>query len=180
MGNEKFGAKSQYTDGSNLYQYVSSNSVSNIDFMGLKKVCGPNVWIWTGYWCVDEDVWDQAMDEAAMAILDQTVCWWSCVVKGNKCCSTAIGSALSITYTHLPFPKTRGQVPKGSGYATLMSQASYFLKKHGCKAIGQKFRTAARTIKGAKLGSGVAVIAKGAIAGEAILSVYCSYTCASR
>ena len=39
MGNQNFAPKSQYTDGSNLYQYVSSNSVNKVDYWGLEEAC---------------------------------------------------------------------------------------------------------------------------------------------
>jgi RHS repeat-associated protein len=47
----------------NLYRYVLNQSIRLTDLYGLKK-CGPRVWVYTGSWCVEDNVWDAAMDAA--------------------------------------------------------------------------------------------------------------------
>lgn len=52
---------------SNLYRYVSNRSTSFLDPTGNSK-SGPIVWLYTGSWTVDDNVWDGAMDAAGGSI----------------------------------------------------------------------------------------------------------------
>ncbi|MGE4286953.1 MAG: RHS repeat-associated core domain-containing protein [Phycisphaerae bacterium] len=79
----RFAPTSQYTDGRNLYEYCAGDPVNERDTWGLKIKCGPEIWIWTGHWCVDEEVWGNLMDEAALTIYD-TIHPFSPV--GGQCC----------------------------------------------------------------------------------------------
>jgi RHS repeat-associated protein len=47
----------------NIYRYVYNKPNSLLDWSGLKK-CGPTVWVYTGSWCVDDDVWNAAIEAA--------------------------------------------------------------------------------------------------------------------
>jgi hypothetical protein len=39
------------------------------------------VWLYTGSWCVDDNVWDAAMEAAGNVIN----CWWQCEVDIHQC-----------------------------------------------------------------------------------------------
>ncbi|MDO4575232.1 MAG: RHS repeat-associated core domain-containing protein [Planctomycetia bacterium] len=52
----------------NLYRYVG-NAVHYTDFSGLRK-CGPRVWVYTGSWCVEDNVWEAAIEAAEQSIPD--------------------------------------------------------------------------------------------------------------
>ena len=49
-----------YVDGNAFYQYVGSAPSFRLDPLGLAEVCGPRVWLFTGWWCVEEEVWGAA------------------------------------------------------------------------------------------------------------------------
>ncbi len=49
-----------YVDGNAFYQYVGSAPSFRSDPLGLAEVCGPRVWLFTGWWCVEEEVWEAA------------------------------------------------------------------------------------------------------------------------
>jgi RHS repeat-associated protein len=47
----------------NLYEYVSSDPLSGLDPLGLVR-WGIHVWLYTGNWSVEDDVWEAATDAA--------------------------------------------------------------------------------------------------------------------
>ncbi|MDR0521506.1 MAG: hypothetical protein LBH00_06600, partial [Planctomycetaceae bacterium] len=59
----------------NLYRYVRNQPIRLTDLYGLKK-CGPRVWLYTGSWCVDDNVWDAAMDAVGRFVN----CWGQCEI----------------------------------------------------------------------------------------------------
>jgi RHS repeat-associated protein len=74
-----------------LYRYVGNQVIVSIDSNGTEK-CGPRVWVYTGDWCVEDNVWDAAMDAAGKVVS----CWWECEVEIHKCVA---GQMLTVTET---------------------------------------------------------------------------------
>jgi RHS repeat-associated protein len=55
----------------NLYEYVHGRPNLHLDPFGL-EACGLSVWVYTGSWCVEDNVWEAAMDAAGGAIADSS------------------------------------------------------------------------------------------------------------
>lgn len=149
-------------------------------------VCGSKVQIYTGRFCATKKEYNAALTGFVEQANVQIKCWWDCMVKSNKCACAAIGAGANIVYSMVELAKLPGQVPKGGGMTTLLSQTSYWVKRIPlCKKIGHMFRMEARWIQGSLSKSGILrtgakVAIKGAIAGEIILSIHCSCKCATR
>jgi RHS repeat-associated protein len=74
----------------NIYRYVNNSPVLLFDPTGLVTVCGPRVLLYTGRWCVDESIWDAAIDAAGEVV----ICWWQCEIKTHDC---VLGKILTTT-----------------------------------------------------------------------------------
>ena len=76
--------------GVNLYQYALASPFNAVDPFGLQSTCGPIVWVYTGSWCVEESVYNDAMEAAGRVV----TCWWECEVNIHKCIA---GNILLVT-----------------------------------------------------------------------------------
>ncbi|MEZ5948294.1 MAG: RHS repeat-associated core domain-containing protein [Planctomycetaceae bacterium] len=96
-----------------LYAYANHNYLNKIDPRGLDvivfdgpgpaggipapkpkpgQVCGFYVWLYTGRACVDEDVYEDALDAAAEVL----TCWWNCELKTHtKITNVVSGTGVS-------------------------------------------------------------------------------------
>jgi RHS repeat-associated protein len=59
----------------NMYRYVNNFPTILLDPDGL-KVCGVHVWVYTGSYCVEDNVWNAAMEGAAMGL----ICGFECEI----------------------------------------------------------------------------------------------------
>lgn len=55
-------------------------------------VCGPRVWVYTGSWCVEENVWQDAIGAAGQVVS----CWWDCEVTTHKCVAGKILTTVEV------------------------------------------------------------------------------------
>ena len=175
-------------DRERLYLYLAANPLATFDPMGLKKTCGPRVWLYTSYWCIDEEIYERALDAAAGFVL----CWWDCEKRVHKGAAAyvadAVGAGIGVGYTHGKFFKKPRQIrmPGSSDKTTLQSRNSLSCKAKGHKRLHRLLRRSAREAKGGKVGRlrkfRIAKSAvKSGVAGVAIVeagvSWYCSLKC---
>lgn len=111
----------------NLFAYVTNNPINYVDPLGLKKVCGWRVRVYTGSWCVEENVWQAALDAAAGVVN----CWWQCEVRAHQC---AAGKVLTVT-------ETLSGVVTGLG-AKVPKVPGELLANQGKNGLAQSFRLA--------------------------------------
>jgi len=178
--------------GVNIYQLVSSRPIDFLDPMGLERVCGPYVWLYTGDWCTDSTVYDAALDAAADSIVRNFKCWLSCVISANKCGATYVlgvvtSSAIFFRDTGHRL-KTADEFARGLGphrfrspFTTTQSRKAYELYlKEGNSSAQKALREAARKYKmdfNLKKSIGKSVF-KGIVAVESVISISCSVKCA--
>jgi RHS repeat-associated protein len=115
-------------DSSNLYRYVGNAPSVYVDPMGLEQ-CGPRVWLYTGSWCVPDNVYDAAIQAAGGVV----TCWWVCEKKvhlsGAAVIADAAGAGGALGFTHLPIPKPPSLVIPGHNVnTTIQSLSSYGAK----------------------------------------------------
>ena len=115
-----FDVLGQYYDNENLYHYLRSCPVVFYDTYGLKRVCGLDVWMYTGSWCSSQEVYDAA----ALALLgkaeEQVKCLAQCEISAHVAIAkTVVGVGVAHgTYETLPIPKAIPKMlglPRGTG-----------------------------------------------------------------
>ena len=182
---------------SNLYRYAASCPNNSTDPSGLivprplpvkpkplppganRWVCGIDVWVYTGSWCVPNNVWDAAINAAAGVV----TCWWNCEVQTHKsilgCACDLAGPAVTVTFTHLQIAKPDDikTLANATGITTLQSLLALRLKEGGYDCASGLLRRGAQAVSKAPWKEGL----KSGIAGVAIvelgISIFCAIKC---
>ena len=161
----------------NLYRYVG-NMVHYTDSIGLKK-CGPRVWLYTGSWCAENNVWEAAIEAAGNALL----CWWKCEAEIHECVAgklllvtETISGSWSVITSRIPKRPEEIFNPKDIYKGAVRN----IINKLGFKG-SQAERIARAMVRGPW--KPVAIVAKGVFATtmvvEAGFSISCGYKCGS-
>jgi hypothetical protein len=144
------------------------------------KYCGPYVKLYTGWWCVDPNVWEAAMEAAGGLV----TCWWDCEVSIHKCpcCVAADATAAFCTVAFTHWEIAKGQVRQGIGspgnITTLQSALALKLAQMGCKgAVQQLLRRGAQQVSVRLVCSGCTSAVAGIGAVEMTISAYCGWKC---
>lgn len=158
---------------SHAYAYGANNPVRYVDPSGLKEVCGFYVWLYTGLgWCVDESVWNAAMNAAGEVV----TCWWNCEVKTHKtvCGKVLVGTEVIsgvVGGIGARIPKAPGEIfIPGDIYKSLFRD---LVKKFGTREAEMIMRAIERS-KGVSAAKGTFVAA---VLIEAGISINCSWHC---
>jgi RHS repeat-associated protein len=168
----------------NLMRYIQNFPVLHTDPNGLEK-CGPRVWLYTGDWCVDDNVWDAAIEAAGKVVS----CWWDCEITTHTNVATYIEGALTSTSSwaiveRAPIlQKTIEELSHKLGpvrkNTSILSRIAYNLKKYSrTQRIGQIIRNHMRYTRNAPIRSICRTGVIGFVITETIISFYCSWKCA--
>jgi len=161
----------------NLYRYVGNSSTGFTDPSGLEK-CGPRVWLYTGSWCVPDNVWNAAIDASGEVV----TCWWECEKRIHSSVAAPIadtaGAAGMIGFTHMPIPKPPSLfLPGMNPNTTAQSLSSLGAKVCRIPAYGDLARAGAREAKYFPIRSGIKSGAAGVAIIEAGISIHCGWKC---
>ena len=188
-----------------LYAYANHNYLNKIDPRGLDvivfdgpgpaggipapkpkpgQVCGFYVWLYTGRACVDEDVYEDALDAAAEVL----TCWWNCELKThtkitNVVSGTVVSTASWSVLERLRFSqKTAKELVVYGGRSdktatSILSRFAQWLKNNQWNRSGKVFRYHMRYIKTDPIKSVGRTCAIGVIITETVIGISCAYSC---
>ncbi len=168
----------------NVYRYVGNSPTIFMDEMGLQQR-GCRVWLYTGSYCVDDDVWNAAL-EAAGAVLQ---CWWDCEITTHTTTTTYIEGVIASTtswsiFERLPFLRKPSDLLKKSPGnprpdTSMLSRLATMLKgpKSNSKGIGQVLRNHMRYTKRAPIRAACRTGVIGLVVTETVISLTCTWNC---
>jgi RHS repeat-associated protein len=190
----------------NLSAYVANNPVNLTDPSGLEiagpgynpygprerppqpivnpvqlknPVCGPRVLLYTGSYCVEESVWQDATEAGGRVVS----CWWDCEVTTHKCVAgkilttveivSGITAAPGVRIGKWPDPTPNPRDPFSSLSRWLAARFGHRATGSGATAIGRAAKVIGR--------SPITSIGKGGVVVtlyiEAGISAVCGYQC---
>jgi hypothetical protein len=190
--------------GTSLYEYVGNNPINYTDPSGMEiagprynpygppdpqpivnpvklknPVCGPRVWLYTGSYCVEQDVWQDATEAGGRVV----TCWWECEVTTHKCVAGKILTTVEVVSGIVGSPSVRiGKWPDpvrvpGQDVTSLSRWlAARFGQRAtgpGATAIGQAAKTAGRS----SIAIGAKLLFVFTLYIEAGVSAVCGYQC---
>ncbi len=162
----------------NLYRYCTDNPLNRTDPTGLKQVCGFYVWLYTGLgWCVDESVYNAAMDAAGRVVN----CFMDCEIKVHKkiptyVCDAASG-AMMLTFTHYEVVTNIHKPLAGaSNLTTMQSELALALNKIQ-PGLGKALRLGAQQVSRYPVAAGVSSVVAGISIVETGFAINCSIKC---
>lgn len=167
----------------NLYSYVTNNPVNYVDPSGLRKVCGFYVWLYTGLgWCVEENVYNAAMNAAGPSVVESIKCWWNCEVDIHKSLAGELGLVGAggghLIFTHLEVPKPPDLRLPGTGdISTLQRILAQRMREHGHERIAKRLHRAATRVSNRPAATGAGSFARGVVIAECLFSIACSIKC---
>ena len=166
-----------------LYSYVTNNSVNYVDPSGLKKVCGFYVWLYTGLgWCVEENVYNAAMNAAGQSVIQSIKCWWNCEVDIHQSLAAQLGLGGAggghLIFTHLEVPKPPDLRWPGTGdITTLQRILAQRMRERGYERIAERLHRAATRVSNRPVATGVGSVARRVVIAECLFSIACSIKC---
>ncbi|TWU32792.1 tRNA(Glu)-specific nuclease WapA precursor [Novipirellula aureliae] len=167
----------------NLYELVSGEPLTGLDPYGLTQVCGPRVWLYTGSWCAEENVWNAATNAAGRVVS----CWWKCektvhsrVVEYVGGVATSTGAWTLIERAEV-IAKTEEQLRRSLGPKINLnpntSPLSRCATRNSKNCLGRVLRRHMRYTKNAQIRSACRTGVIGVAITEFAISTYCSFTC---
>ena len=160
-----------------------------VDPTGLKQVCGFYVHLYTGAgnwwdpstWCVDESVWEAAINAAGRSIRHTWSCYSRCMVDLHTCPECLIKGAaagqINITLSHLPVVKPRDLRSFGKIWTTMNRILQVRLHDLGCKKTASRIGNLQARVNRAPLRTAPGRIVGGMVITEATFSITCSTVC---